>query len=214
MRLLAVVMLLVFSGAAFGDAPMKVKTKKKDHHHYHERDGYRHDRRHAHSHTKSGHKTYRRNRDVRFKDWGVWINWNSPGIYFNQRRYEGHQYNRRPGVHDYRSSDWITARSFNAGARHDREQVIHIDARVSAISLRGRHRDASVYRAYAELRNGRIIPLHALEGHVARGKKKGRYFYFDRPRYVERVFLTIDSAHRHKSAELALRYVESDRGYR
>lgn len=221
MRIAIAIVLLVVSGAAFADSPMKVKTKKKssDHYYHHDddrrhykhryrHDHYRHDRRrHAH------HRYHHYDKKSHSRDWGIWVNFGSPGYYFHKKRYYQPKDYRRHIVHDYRPSDWITAYRFSAGGRHHSEQVIHIDARISALSLKGRHRDASVYRAYAELGNGRIIPLHSLEGHIAHGKRKGRYFYFNEPRYVARVFLSVDSKHRRKPAQIALNYVSVDRDY-
>lgn len=214
MRALILLILLIFSAVSLGGEPMKVKPKMGKQHDRHPGRHYQQDQ-----HKRRDHGAGRAHDERR---WGVTINTN-PGHQYRPGHARKHHrapgYRRHPGqgyyrhsVHDYSPRDWTTAFRFTTGSGRHGKQVLHLDARVNAIRLHGRHQDASVSNVYAELGNGRTVLLSDLEGHLAHGEDRGRYLYFDEPRHITRIFLSVSSGHRHQPAHIELDYVEAERG--
>ncbi len=115
--------------------------------------------------------------------------------------YRGQGYSRGyfPG------GDWIRAQQFQTRTRHRSDPVIEINARITAIGLTGRKRDAAIYEAYAELGDGKLVPLRALEGRLYSGNSHVRHF--ERSRYVKRLILRVGPEQRYRRAYVAVDYL-------
>ena len=101
--------------------------------------------------------------------------------------------------------NWISADQFRTRRSNRSEPVIHINAEVSGISLRGIKRHAAIYDVYAELDNGRRIPLRDLEGSLHSGNSFTRHF--KEPRYVKKLVLHVGPEYRHQRAYVSVDYL-------
>jgi len=138
-------------------------------------------------------------------------------------RHNGHgsrvEWDRRTGNHRSQShhsgkkghgkhwENWRRAEQFRTRRSNKSESVIYINAEVSAISLRGIKRHAAIYEVYAELGNGRLIPLRDLEGALHRGDSFTRHF--NKSRYVRKLFLHVGPQYRRQRAYVSVDYLPS-----
>ena len=172
MRIILMLVLLAISGSAWADV-MKVKAKAG-------RDSYEH-----------GHNRYDKHEEWDWKrpSWSLFYSKNNR--HHGYRNYNGHDRHHNKGHHYNREhynhrGNWRSADRFRTRRSHKSEPVIYINAEVSAISLRGTKRHAAIYEVYAELGNGRRIPLRDLEGSLHRGDSFTRHFR--EPRYIKKLF--------------------------
>ncbi len=107
--------------------------------------------------------------------------------------------------HDDCRGNWRSADQFRTRRSYRSEPVIYINAVVSAISLRGVKRHTAIYDVYAELDNGRRIPLGDLEGYLHDGHSFTRHF--KKPRYVNKLFLHVGPEYRHQRAYVSVDYL-------
>ena len=181
----------------------------KSHHHRHKR--YT-ENNHAHSHY-SGNRGHDKRR----------INWRSADQF--HRHYSGntghdkqrinwrsadqfHRHYSRNRGHDKQQINWRSADQFRTRRSNKSEPVIYINAEVSAISLRGIKRHAAIYDVYAELGNGRRIPLRNLEGSLHRGESFT--IHFKNPYYVTKLFLHVGPESRHRRAYVSVDYLPAN----
>ncbi|MBT4381124.1 MAG: hypothetical protein HOD26_20195, partial [Gammaproteobacteria bacterium] len=198
MRVLMMLVFLVVSGSAWADA-LKVKVKAKKNSHEHRRDG--HDN--------------RAEWDWQRPSWSLFYSNKSP--HYRHKRHTGNNrsrshYSGNRG-HDRQWRNWRSADQFRTRRSNKSEPVIYINAEVSAISLRGIKRHAAIYDVYAELGDGRRIPLRSLEGSLHRGESFTRHF--KESRYVTKLFLHVGPEYRHQRAYVSVDYLPTkNRGKR
>ncbi|MDG1232459.1 MAG: hypothetical protein P8P91_09330 [Pseudomonadales bacterium] len=158
----------------------------KSHHHRHKR--YT-ENNHAHSHY-SGNRGHDKQR----------INWRSADQF--HRHYSSNR------GYDKQRINWRSADQFRTRRSNKSEPVIYINAEVSAISLRGIKQHAAIYDVYAELGNGRRIPLRNLEGSLHRGESFT--MHFKDPYYVTKLFLHVGPESRHRRAYVSVDYLPAN----
>ena len=200
MRMLMILVLLVISGSAWADAlKVKVKANKGTHE-------YRH---HGHDNRSEW--------DGQRPSWSLFYSSKNP--HYGGRKYNGSRnfyrhYSVKKGRKDHRGN-WRSVDQFRTRRSNRSEPVIPINAEVSAISLRGIKRHAAIYDVYAELGNGRRIPLRDLEGSLYGGNSFTRHF--KEPRYVKKLFLHVGPEYRHQRAYVSVDYLpaknQGRRGY-
>lgn len=139
--------------------------------------------------------------------WSQFYSDKSP--YYEQKHYAGNSrsnshYSGKKGRYSQRRN-WISADQFRTRRSNRSEPVIHINAEVSGISLRGIKRHAAIYDVYAELDNGRRIPLRDLEGSLHSGNSFTRHF--KEPRYVKKLVLHVGPEYRHQRAYVSVDYL-------
>lgn len=202
MRIVLAVGLLIFASSAWADA-LKVKIKIDDDggdqyavsyghdrvRHYDKRYDRHHNKRYDKG-DKSRHRQHGHNR------YNLWYGWDRDYYGYSTNRY-GNQY--------HRPRYWVKADQFRTRTKHRSDPVILINASVSAIGLTGLKRHASIYEVWAELGNGRRIPLRALEGSLYYGTSHTKYF--DKPRYVKRLHLRVGPEYRHHRAYVSVDYL-------
>jgi hypothetical protein len=121
---------------------------------------------------------------------------------------QSHRHYSRNSGHDKQQRNWRTAEQFRTRRSNKSEPVIYINAEVSAISLRGIKWHAAIYDVYAELRNGRRIPLRNLEGSLRRGESFTRHFKDSH--YVTKLFLHVGPEYRHQRAYVSVDYLPAN----
>jgi len=198
MRMLMMLVLLVVSGSAWADA-MKVKVKAKQDSREHRHDDY----------DSSYEWPWQR------PSWSLFYSNRNPHHGHNKytendrpdSRYSRNSFRHYSGKkgHNNRRENWRSADQFRTRRSNRSEPVIYINAEVSAISLRGVKRQAAIYDVYAELGNGRRIPLRDLEGSLHGGNSFTSHFR--KPRYVTKLFLHVGPEYRHQRAYVSVDYL-------
>lgn len=84
---------------------------------------------------------------------------------------------------------WYKAADFRTKKDRFTERVINVHDHVIALEIEGRRRVTYVSRAYIELKNGRTIRAHELEGYFAVGDL--RRLRFNHEKHVRRVILEV-----------------------
>ena len=213
MRILMMLVLMVVSGSAWADAlKIKVKAKNKAYEHrYDNRAGWDWRRPswslfystngHHHGHKRySGNKRHHSHYSVNRGQHKQQRNWRSADQ--SHSHYSGNR------DHGKQQINWLSADQFRTRRSNKSEPVIFINAEVSAISLRGIKRHAAIYDVYAELGNGRIIPLRNLEGSLHSGESFT--MHFKDSRYVTKVFLHVGPVYRHQRAYVSVDYLPAN----
>jgi hypothetical protein len=190
MRFLMMLVLLVVSSSVWADA-LKVKVKAKENSHEYRHDG--HDNRVGWDWQRPSWSLFYSNKSPHYQHKGYTGN-NRP-----QKHYSGNK------GHDKQRGNWRSADQFRTRRSNKSEPVIYINAEVSAISLRGIKRQAAIYDVYAELGNGRRIPLRNLEGSLHRGESFTRHF--KESHYVTKLFLHVGPEYRHQRAYVSVDYL-------
>lgn len=190
MRMLMMLLLLVVSGSVWADA-LKVTVKAK-------KDFF--------DHRYSGHEG-RPEWAWQRPTWSLFYSDKNPR--YGQKRYAGNgrshsHYSGKKTRYNHRRN-WISADQFRTRRSNRSEPIIHINAKVSGISLRGIKRHAAIYDVYAELGNGRRIPLRDLEGSLHSGNSFTRIF--NEPRFVKKLFLHVGPEYRHRRAYVSVDYL-------
>jgi hypothetical protein len=193
MRVLMMLVLMFVSGSAWADA-MKVKVKSKNYPQEHRHD--KHDNRSEWVWRRPAWSLFYSNGSHHHRHKRYTIN------NLDHRHYSGYR------VHDNRWRNWRSADQFRTRRSNKSEPVIFINAEVSAISLRGIKRHAAIYDVYAELGNGRIIPLRNLEGSLHSGESFT--MHFKDSRYVTKVFLHVGPVYRHQRAYVSVDYLPAN----
>lgn len=215
MRILMMLVFMVVSGAAWADA-LKVKVKAKNNSHEHRHD--KHDNRpewdwrrpswslfySSRSHHR--HKIYTGNN----RHHSHYLGNRGHDEQWRNRRSADHSHSHYSGnrSHGKQQINWRSADQFRTRRSNKSEPVIYINAEVSAISLRGIKRQAAIYDVYAELGNGRRIPLRNLEGSLHRGESFTMHFRDSH--YVTKVFLKVGPEYRHQRAYVAVDYLPAN----
>ena len=117
-------------------------------------------------------------------------------------------YQHKPALKSVRRGSagrWIRADQFQTRRHHVSDPVIHINARISALAMTGLKRDTNIHQAYVEFGNGSIVRLHEFQGGLYRGGRATRHF--KQPRFVKRLILKVEPAHRHKRAYVGVDYL-------
>jgi hypothetical protein len=203
MRIMMMLVLLVVSGSVWADV-LKVKVKAKKDSREYRHNG--HDNRYEWAWQRPSWSLFYSNKNPHY---GHKKYTGNNGSY---NRYSGNYYGKKG--HDNRRGNWRSADEFRTRRNHRSEPVVYINAEVSAISLRGIKRHAAIYDVYAELGNGRRIPLRDLEGSLHGGNSFTRHF--KEPRYVTKLFLHVGPEYRHKRAYVSVDYLpaKKNRGKR
>lgn len=215
MRVSMMLVFMVVSSSAWSDA-LKVKVKSKNNSHEHRHD--KHDNRAEwnwrrpswrlfySSRSHQPHKRYSGNSRDHYHYSGNWghgkqrLNWRSAG--YSYRHYSGGR------GHGDERINWRSVDQFQTRRSNKSEPVIYINAEVSAISLRGIKRHAEIYDAYAELGNGRRIPLRNLEGSLHAGESLTMHFRDSH--YVTKVYLKVGPEYRHQRAYVSVDYLPAN----
>jgi len=223
MKFLMMLVFLVVSSSAWADA-LKVKVKAKKNSHEHRHDG--HDNRAEWDWQRPSWSLFYSNKSPRYRHKRYTGNNRSRGHYSRNSGHDKQQRNWRSADqshrhysgnrgHDKQRRNWRSAEQFRTRRSNKSEPVIYINAEVSAISLRGIKRHAAIYDVYAELGNGRRIPLRSLEGSLHRGESFTRHFKDSH--YVTKLFLHVGPEYRHQRAYVSVDYLPSkshgNRGY-
>ena len=216
MRALMMIVFMLVSGSTCADAlTVKVKAKKNSHEHRQDKHDHRaewdwrrpswslfySDKSHHHRHKRytennHAHSHYSGNRGHDKQR----INWRSADQF--HRHYSSNR------GYDKQRINWRSADQFRTRRSNKSEPVIYINAEVSAISLRGIKRHAAIYNVYAELGNGRRIPLRNLEGSLHRGESFT--MHFKNPYYVTKLFLHVGPESRHRRAYVSVDYLPAN----
>jgi hypothetical protein len=86
---------------------------------------------------------------------------------------------------------------FKTRSRDTSNPIIPIKQSVRRIELEGAKRNTRIIAAYAELRNGRVIKLHDLEGYLPQGQHRSAVF--SHSRHVEKLILWVESTGRKRA---------------